>query len=102
MDVHPIESQAFYRVWNDDIAVWVVGKDAEGQRVTGRSINFEAANGLVTEPTYSLSRKAAQALMSSLWEAGIRPAQAKDGDGQAKHLEDMRAIAFGKLGIVKP
>ena len=57
-------------------------------------------------PTLRLSGEAAQELMNSLWECGIRPVQGKGSAGQLdatlRHLEDMRQIAFGKLEIGKP
>lgn len=98
-------ARAFYRIWSDDVALFLVDIDREaGKRFVATEVTFEERReGLVEpNPTVSLRLEAAQELMSSLWEAGIRPAQAKTGDGQAKHLEDMRAIAFGKLGIEKP
>lgn len=45
-----------------------------------------------------ITEKAAQELVNSLWECGIRPAAAKGSAGQLSavqyHLEDMRKIAF--------
>lgn len=57
-------------------------------------------------PAFDLSPEAAQELMNSLWDCGIRPVQGKGSAGQLdatlRHLEDMRQIAFGKLEIDKP
>lgn len=57
-------------------------------------------------PALGLSNEAAQQLMNSLWECGIRPVQGKGSAGQLdatlRHLEDMRQIAFGKLEPGKP
>lgn len=56
--------------------------------------------------TLELSTEAAQELMNSLWECGIRPVQGKGSAGQLdatlRHLEDVRQIAFAKLEIGKP
>lgn len=100
-----ITARAFYRVWNDDVAVFLAGwGDRGGPTHAGRSVQFESREPGMhePEPTFSMSLEDAQALMGSLWDAGIRPAQAKAGDGQAKHLEDMRALVFAKLGVEKP
>lgn len=58
------------------------------------------------EPTVVMHVSDAQVLMDSLWSAGLRPTQGKQSEGvtaaQGRHLEDMRAIAFAKLEVVKP
>ncbi len=54
-------------------------------------------------PMMRLEPEDAQRLADELWAAGIRPTQGKQSEGvtgaQAKHLDDMRTIAFHKLGI---
>lgn len=58
------------------------------------------------EPTFRLSYDSAQELMDMLYAIGIRPRQAKDHASTVaalnKHLEDMRALTFNKLGVPKP
>ena len=51
-------------------------------------------------PGIDLDATGAQALMDSLWDVGIRPTKGSGSAGsfeaQARHLEDMRALVFGK------
>lgn len=59
------------------------------------------------DPTFELSMEAAQNLFDELWRSGFRPTKGKadlDGTIAAKdrHLEDMRAIAFGQLDVERP
>jgi len=58
------------------------------------------------EPVARITLEAAQMLMDSLWNAGLRPIAGKQSEGvtaaQAAHLTDMRAIAFAKLNIPTP
>lgn len=48
----------------------------------------------------------AQELMDNLWRCGFRPTEGKGSAGQLaatdRHLQDMRAIAFHKLGVTAP
>jgi len=59
-------------------------------------------------PSLEFSREQARRLMSELWRAGVRPEQLGSGHPEEeigatrKHLEDMRALAFGKIGVAKP
>lgn len=57
-------------------------------------------------PTFELSAELAQNVMDDLWSAGIRPTEGRQSEGvtaaQARHLEDMRTVAFAKLNIEKP
>lgn len=67
----------------------------------------EAALGVpANDPLIVLDFEDAQRLADELWAAGVRPAQGKQSEGvtgaQGKHLEDMRAIAFGKLMLQAP
>ena len=51
-----------------------------------------------------LEREDAQSLFNLLWSRGYRPPgnSVTEYQAQGKHLEDMRALAFGKLGVTKP
>ncbi|HLP07915.1 MAG TPA: hypothetical protein VK178_07095 [Opitutaceae bacterium] len=55
---------------------------------------------------FDLSPEEAQQFMDELWRVGIRPTEGAGSVGQmaatTRHLEDMRAVAFAKLGVVKP
>lgn len=57
----------------------------------------------VDEPMLRLDWEDAQRLADELWQAGVRPTQGKQSEGvtgaQTRHLDDMRAIVFHKLGI---
>lgn len=53
-----------------------------------------------------LEQHEAQALIDTLWSAGLRPTQGRQSEGvtaaQDRHLQDMRAIAFAKLKVEPP
>lgn len=55
------------------------------------------------DPSLQMTVEEAQQLMDELWRCGIRPVEGMGSAGQAaateKHLDDMRKIAFHKLGI---
>lgn len=54
-------------------------------------------------PTLELRPADAQRLFDELWRVGLRPTQdPRDPSATVRHLEDMRALAFGKLGIEPP
>ena len=57
------------------------------------------------QPFVAIEMHEAQILMDDLWDAGVRPTEARGSAGAMKavldHLDDMRKIAFKKLGIVK-
>ena len=55
---------------------------------------------------FDLSPEEAQQFMDELWRVGIRPTEGAGSVGQmaatTRHLEDMRALTFAKLGVAKP
>lgn len=57
-------------------------------------------------PALRLRHEEVQALIDTLWSAGLRPTQGKQSEGvtaaQARHLEDMRALVFAKLKVERP
>jgi len=59
--------------------------------------------GCWTPPSLSLTEDQAQYLMDQLWNCGLRPTEGEGSPGALaaleRHLEDMRAIAFHKLGV---
>ncbi len=64
----------------------------------------EHPEGKTLEPFLRLGQKEAQNLIDALWEAGVRPTNGEGSTGQLaateKHLLDMRAIAFKRLGML--
>ncbi len=86
---------------------WVAG---EQTRAYAKPLEFEAAQaaGLVApfQPALTFRDGEAQALIDTLWSAGLRPTQGKQSEGvtaaQDRHLQDMRALAFAKLGVERP
>ncbi len=60
-------------------------------------------NGLMpSNPTMRVSHHGMKMLMNKMWALGIRPTGVSDASQGARHLEDMRAIAFSKLNVEKP
>ena len=63
----------------------------------------EVEPGHYSEPFLIINQETGQELMNSLWECGLRPAQAAGSAGQLDtmkaHLEDMRKVAFKFLKI---
>lgn len=62
--------------------------------------------GALHTATGQMDRQAAQQLMDSLWNCGIRPVGVRHKDETLKtmndHLQDMRAITFDKLKVALP
>lgn len=60
------------------------------------------AESNLSPPALRLTKTDAQMLMDDLWRCGVRPTEGAGSAGsyaaQARHLEDMRAIAFASLG----
>lgn len=77
-----------------------------GQTTSGQRTEFvlvPSEEGLILEPTFSVTRQEAQQIINGLWRSGFRP---KDGSGAIAHVEaieghlqDMRKIAFNRLKI---
>lgn len=67
---------------------------------TGQRVEYPEGSRVDAEP-FALNDNAAQQLMNSLWNAGIRPENGTGGPAQAEamqgHLADLRAIAFHVL-----
>lgn len=100
------EIRIYHRLWNYDFAV-LLFENIDGKRCIGREVAFEpsAEGAHEPNPTFSLTMEQAQRLIDDLWHAGLRPVAGKQSEGvtaaQARHLEDMRSIAFAKLNIEK-
>lgn len=96
------------RPWSDDVAVYFVKREF-GSRSIAKITEFEKVPegaSLPPEPSIALPTGLAQILMDELWTAGIRPSEARGGNdvvaAHVRHLEDMRALAFAKLGVDLP
>lgn len=57
----------------------------------------------MVQPAFRVARESAQKLIDALWDCGLRPTEGSGSAGSLaateKHLQDMRVIAFKKLGI---
>lgn len=64
---------------------------------------MEVPMGAEVRPLLRLTDEEAQRLIDQLWEAGVRPSNTVGSVGQLAavqaHLDDMKRIAFKKLGI---
>ena len=106
-----IEIWAERSMIRNSIDLWVVDKTGErvayGLPLTMQTMTLEQ-EGCVVDSTMSLPMPTAQILMDELWRCGIRPTEGTGSAGSLaateRHLEDMRAIAFGSLGakVAKP
>ena len=60
----------------------------------------KSKDGLVQDPFLTIELEAAQELMDSLWDCGLRPTEGSGSAGALaatqKHLEDMRKLVFEK------
>ncbi len=103
------QAHAYYDMNTQKIAVriWQL-RGMHGDQWLGKTTEFERfeRNGQMIPPTLELDEQAAQELMDSLWDVGIRPAEGKGSAGQMgatlKHLEDMQAIAYQALRFNPP
>lgn len=92
----------------DDFRFYLLDHDENGQRLLAEQIHYTPIEpgSPASAPTFSLHGDAAQQLIDALWQAGLRPTQGRQSEGvtaaQARHLEDMRALAFTKLNVEKP
>jgi hypothetical protein len=82
--------------WSSRVGLVMLSEDGKAAaiNVTFKSIE----NGEYVGPADYLSQNDAQALMDSLWSAGLRPSE---GSGSAsalaatqRHLDDMRSLVF--------
>ena len=94
--------QSIYRQSVDFLLIQSRGHDD----IVGQPTEFmmvQADEGMVMQPTFSVTSYEAQDMMNGLWQAGFRP---RDGSGAVAHVEatqahlsDMRKIAFNRLKI---
>lgn len=99
-------ARAIYRWEADEIGIALWTKDIDGRRLQiAQPVVFAKTDGPIVEPMLSLSPDMARELMDSMWAAGVRPTeQGSTGEKGAltKHLADMRALTFAKLGVKAP
>lgn len=95
--------------WNLGYQVWVFDPRPDGsigiaEPLMMKMVPAAEARGMAySHPTIELPPSAAQQLMDELWNTGLRPTEGYGSVGQLgavqKHLEDMRVIAFAKVGL---
>lgn len=88
-------------VWSHRISFY--GRDVIGNRLRFiKPVELEVKQelGILDEPFMTLEIDAAQQLMDSLWDCGLRPSEGSGSAGALaatqKHLEDMRKLVFEK------
>ncbi len=102
-----LKARAFASDYGMHLNLYLLRED-NGRRFTvprvDESALAETPEGMVLPPTAVVSIDQAAQLMDDLWAAGVRPSRKHglDYGAQGRHLEDMRAIAFAKLGFAKP
>jgi hypothetical protein len=94
-----------YEFANGAYGLWLGAQRQGGGLLVADALTFsEREEGAYYAPPILLAEEEAQMLANALWDAGVRPQQARQSQGQseamADHLSDMRAIAFHKLGII--
>lgn len=96
-----LKIRASGRIWHDGVDIML----REGNSVGSSITMIVPEEGVMIDPLCSISNKSAQVLMDDLWHAGFRPTEGVGSAGSLaatqKHLEDMREIAFDKLGMKK-
>jgi len=93
------------RDYGDHCDVFMFRKGT-GNYAVVKSVEFEEVDpSAYIDKSLSISNTSAQSLIDSLWSAGFRPTEGTGSAGSLKatekHLEDMRKIAFAKLGIAE-
>lgn len=88
--------------WSQRVGLWMVTDDAlKGAPALITKVELETQEEGFQFPattTFDMPTQEMQSLVNQLWDLGIRPVQALESGSDA-HLQDMRKIAFHKLGI---
>ena len=88
--------------YNDSVGILICEEDYNG-RITHVADQIQPAMrphdmNLIHSPTLQMSSMEAAALMTRMWEAGVRPHGIKTQDGEVRrlenHLADMRRLVF--------
>ena len=89
----------------EKIDLYAFQKDSRGGSAAEKLVFVKQEPQFRLEPFIEIESQEAQVLMDDLWEAGIRPTEARGSAGAMKavqgHLADMRKIVFKKLGIAE-
>ncbi len=93
-------------------APWMDGEEVvifKGENIVRFTLEPFDRHGIVTEPTVRSMEEGdsfLRAVLNAAWELGLRPDGFNDTrESMAatnKHLEDMRTLAFYKIGAEKP
>lgn len=97
-----------YRVSADSFRLYLRRKNSHNLTfncVSGFTF-LEVEEGHETPAVAECDHAFLQAIMDGIWDSGIRPTGYADVRESLKHvnahLQDMRALSFGKLGVAKP
>lgn len=98
------------RPYDDGYSLYMARRRNNGSDVVDPLVFTHVPEGDVFPPQPALSRHDAEAFLRAAlncaWDLGFRPDGFNDTRESMKatsqHLEDMRAIAFHKIGAVKP
>lgn len=105
---HGLRIAAQLKPWGRSVAL-LIGRYDAGVFSVAKPVEFvktDENDAYDVEPALSLPMESAQQLMDELWRCGLRPSEGSGSSGSLaateRHLGDMRALAFGKLGIAAP
>lgn len=91
----------------DGIRLYAIQKSERGRqsyRAQAKMLEWQESKvGDAIQPFLRIEKSQAQKFMDDLWDCGLRPSEGSGSAGAMKkteeHLQDMRMIAFHKLGI---
>ena len=103
-------------LWKDDGDIYIGVKHPDGTISQVTKMEFERYEEGTRFPVPSMpsgvamipkgNLKFMQAALDEAWKHGLRPtghdSSQTEFEALSRHLEDMRSIAFGQLGFVKP
>lgn len=97
-----LEVRAQRPPWRDEVELLALVRNDLGTSIAKPLTLERIADGAyVSEPTMTLTNKAAQMLMDELWQCGLRPSEGTGSAGSLaateRHLKDMQAVAMGLL-----
>ena len=106
MNLHTIKICALRPHWFSDLfQFYVYSQSGSGISLAHPLVLEHVENAATPQmpPTFELAVDAAQALMDSLWDLGLRPSEGTGSAGSLKatqnHLADMRSIVAKSLGV---
>ena len=103
-DVLPLEFMARREDWSNGISLYARQVTVGYGDAVAEPLTLQRAEpNMCVQPFSQIGMQSAQKLMDELWQCGLRPSEGTGSAGSLaatqRHLEDMRKIAFGKLGI---